>query len=145
MFNITYRTHSEIQYLRDYKQNKGSLVSTGANEYGLAISEIQNKNKRIILLEKIVDEGKPKKKFKIVDTLNIDNLKENEFALFGECERGEIPDRGIIAILKGNINDEDLESFTNVQKAWKVNIKTEKIELLTDLNGIECANSAYGI
>ena len=145
IFNITYRNHSEIEFLKDYKENAGSLVATGVNEYRLALSEIQNKNKRIILLEKIIDEGKPKKKFKIVDTLNINNLKEDEFILFGECGRTEIPNRGIIAILKGNVNNAELESFTDVQKAWEVNIKTEKMELLTDLSGIRCANSAYGI
>jgi hypothetical protein len=103
------------------------------------------KNKRIITLEKIIETGASQSKFQILDTLHINSLSEDEFISIGICENNGKADSRIITIIERPENAFNLETFSQVKKAWKANFKTEKIEKISKIKGIRCVNESYGI
>jgi len=147
IFDIVYRDIKNIEYFNDFDMNSGTVVNYKESKWEYALVEMQHKNKRIIILEKIIETGKPKKNYKILDTIHINNLTENEFTSVGICYDNDKEDSRIFTIINGNVNANhfDIELFTNIKRAWKANLETAKIEEVSDIKGISCMNEGYGI
>ncbi|GAL81554.1 hypothetical protein [Algibacter lectus] len=145
IFDFVFRDIKEIEYFSNFEVGTSSVINFEKSKWEYAISEMQNKQKRIIILEKIVETGKPEKKFQILDTIHINNFKTNEFMSFGVCQNNEKADSRIFTVIESSENDFDLEIYTNIKKAWKANLETKKIEEISDISGVNCMNESYGI
>ena len=145
IFDIVFRKIEDVEYFKDFQMNSGTVLNYGNSEWKYASSVLQNKNKRIITLEKIIETGESQSKFQILDTLHINNLTENEFISIGICEKNGKVDSRIITIIERPENAFNLKTFSEIKRAWKANFKTEKIEKISKIKGIRCMNESSGI
>lgn len=143
---IIYRDKNEIKELQKYQDAGGAVIEyaqdTSLNmEFGISQLIDTINNRTIILFEKFIDEkGNPKPKYQIIDTINIENLADNEAVEYCNCRQDTIRDSEIIAIIKR----EDKEYYTEIKKAWRADTKTGKIVPINNLKNINCENAAYG-
>jgi hypothetical protein len=143
---IIYRDKNEIKELLKYEDVGGAVIEFAqdtANNMDFGISQFMDtiNNKRIILFEKFIEEkGNPKPKYQIIDTLNIDNLKENENVEYCNCRQDTLPDSEIIAI----VEIEDKEYYNKIRKAWRADTKTGKIVPIIDTKKINCETAWQG-
>ena len=145
LFDIVFRKIEDVEYFKDFEKNSGTVINYENSKWEYAFVEMQNQNNRIIILEKIIETGEPKKKYQILDTIHINNVKENEFTSIGICQNNEKVDSRILAIIERTENDFDLEYYSKIKRAWKANLETKKIEKITEINEITCMNEGYGI
>lgn len=145
IFDVIYREIKDLEYFKNYEIGTSSVINYKESRWEYAFVEMINKEKRIIILEKIIETGRPKKNYQILDTIHINNFKANEFTSFGVCFNKENFDPRIFTIIEKTDNDFDLETFSNIIKAWKANLEVKKIEELYELNDISCTNEGYGI
>ena len=137
---IIYRDKNEIEELLKCKDLGGAVIEFAqdtANNMDFGISEFMDtiNNKRIILFEKYIHEkGYPNPKCQIIDTLNIDNLKENEIVQYCDCRQDTLQDSEIIAIAE----IEDKAYYNKIRKAWRADTKTCKIVPIIDTKKINC-------
>jgi hypothetical protein len=145
IFDFTFRKFTELEYFKDFEKYSGTVINYESSKWEYAFQVIQKGNQRMILFEKIIETGKPNKDFKILDTIVINDLKENEFISIGLCRKNGKFDSRIFTIIENDINNNEVEFFKKIKKAWKANLDTKKIEKLNKISGIECTNEGYGI
>tara|TARA_B110000908_G_C9970065_1_gene320723 strand:- start:60 stop:635 length:576 start_codon:yes stop_codon:yes gene_type:complete len=145
IFDKVFRKINEIEYFKNYENGISSVINYEESRWEYVFVEMVNNNKRIVILEKIVETGKHEKKYQILDTIHINNFKENEFTSFGVCQNNGKADSRIFTMIERTENDFDLEYYSKIKSAWKANLKTKKIEKTTEINGIMCMNESYGI
>jgi len=82
-----------------------------------------------------------KQKYKILDTINIGKLKDNEIIVCRVCRQDEVFDSEIIAIVIAD----DKDVFDRIVKAWRADTKTGRFTKIENLNKITCENEWYGV
>jgi len=145
IFDLSFRNFKELDFFKDYEKNVGTVINYKESKWEYSFQELQNGNRRVILFNKIIETGKPKKDFKILDTIVINNLKENEFISIGICSNSGEFDPRIIAVIEDDINSVELENFKNIKRAWKANLDSLRIERITEIEGIQCLNEGFGL
>jgi len=78
---------------------------------------------------------------KLLDTINIGKLKNEEQLSWGDCYQDTIWNPELIAIIIGK----DKEYFDKVVKAWRADTETKKIQLIDNPEGIIVYNEGYGL
>jgi len=139
MFGKVFREPSELPEFKGYEEFAGQVIDEikdGNGDYKLAISILQKGNKYILILEEILtpDEN-GKVKYKILDTVNVGNVKTDQFVTYNNCKQGADFDNQLIVLV--SMGDEDKEDYP-VLKAWRADSKTGKINPVTDLKAISC-------
>ena len=145
IFDIVFRKIEDVEYFKDFEENSGTVINYENSKWEYAFVEMQKQNNRIILLEKIIETGEPKKKYQILDTIHVNNITEKEFISIGICQNNEKVDSRIFAIIERTEDDFDLEYYSKIKKAWKANLNNKKIEKMSEISGITCMNEGYGI
>ena len=145
LYGIIYRDNNEVLQLKNFKEVGGSVMdgfTDNLGNYKFGISEFINNTKHILTFEQLIKEpDKPKSKFKILDTLNIDVIDRNGYVSYCTCRQDTIFDYEIIALV---IADEDKEFYNKIIKAWRADTKTGTILPIQNLAGINCVNPGYG-
>lgn len=145
IFDIVFRDIHEIKYFKNYKHRTSTIINYEEDKWDYAFVEMVNKNNRIVILEKIIETKQPQKKFQIIDTIHINNLKKHEFLSFGLCMKNRRLDSEIFTLIEGAESELDLEYYSKIKIAWKANLTTKKIEKMSQISGIKCKNESYGI
>jgi len=145
IFDIVYRKIEDIEYFNGFDKQSGSVINNEKNEWEYAFVEMKNQNNRIIILEKIIETGKPDKNYQILDTIHINNVTEKEFISIGVCLNNGKVDSRIFAIIERTENDFNLEYYSKVKRAWKANLENKKIEKMSEIKEITCNNEGYGV
>jgi len=145
IFEKVYIKHTEINSLKEYDGIQSTVIDLGKTEFEYGIEEIRKGDSIVLLFERLINDGKPIPKSKILDTILINNLKENEFISLGLCQKNKVYDGQILAIIERTKNDSDLEYHSNVIKAWKADVESKKFEMITELKEIECVNESFGL
>ncbi|WP_298289127.1 hypothetical protein [uncultured Lutibacter sp.] len=145
IFDIVFRKIEDVEYFKDFEKNSATVINYENSKWEYVFVEMQKQNNRIIVLEKIIETGEPKKKYQILDTIHVNNITEKEFVSIGVCQNNEKVDSRIFAIIERTENDFDLEYYSKIKKAWKANLDNKKIEKMSEINGITCMNEGYGI
>lgn len=140
IFEIQFRDITKLSDFKNYEELNETVLDYKDNKSEFALVEIQKNNNRVIVLEKIIETGEPTKNFQILDTIQINHLKESEFTYFNTCSEDGLYDPGLFTIIEETENDFDLENYTNIKKAWKINTKTKKIEPILNVKRIACLN-----
>lgn len=79
----------------------------------------------------------------ILDTIKLNNLRDNTFIITRDClEQGE-RNTSIVAMIEGDTNYREKESYSNIKRAWKINFQTNKLEEQTNIEEITCINDWY--
>ena len=145
LFDIVFRKIEDVEYFKDFEKNSGTVINYENSKWEYAFVEMQNENNRIVILEKIIETGEPKKKYQILDTIHINNITEKEFVSIGICQNNEKADSRIFAIIERTEDDFDLEYYSKIKKAWKANLNNKKIEKISEITEITCMNEGYGL
>lgn len=145
IFDFVFRNIEDLEYFKDFKKNSGTVINYENSKWEYAFIEMQKQSNRIIILERIIETGEPKKKYQILDTIHINNIPENEFISVGVCQDNGRIDSRIFAIIERVESDFDLEYYSNIKKAWKANLENKKIEKMSEVTEITCMNESYGI
>ncbi|MBL7935271.1 MAG: hypothetical protein JNM51_05615 [Bacteroidia bacterium] len=144
LHNKIYRNVDELLGIKYEGTPSGAMIQ-GNNirkdkEFG--ISHITLDKRNIITFEEIIREnGNPKPKYLVLDTINVDNLNKSEFITYCNCRRDSIDDSEIIALVEF---EEDTEYYHKIIKAWRADTKTGKITIIKNTKGINCINEGYG-
>ena len=147
LYGKVFRNINEIPELKDFTSMGGSVIDTGKTDKGdhrYGIGSYRDKNDFVICIfeEFLKAEEKGKVKYKILDTINIGQLKETEYFTYCNCRQDTIWDSEIIALV---VADHDNEYYDRIIKAWRANTKTGKIEVIKEKSGINCSNEGYGL
>ncbi|MBO9702259.1 MAG: hypothetical protein J7604_18765 [Sporocytophaga sp.] len=139
MFGKVFRDANELPDFKGYDEIGGSVIESSKDEEGdfrFGFTHLQKKDKHIIILDEI---SKPsengKVKFKILDTIYIDNVKENQFIAYGNCSQGNVSNEEIIALV---IDTDDENDYDKIIKAWYADTKNGRIKPITNTKGIKC-------
>ncbi|NNE68178.1 MAG: hypothetical protein HKN33_16560, partial [Pyrinomonadaceae bacterium] len=95
----------------------------------------------IWLEERVFSADQKKYTSKVFDVMNLPKVKKNQrLVLGGQCHLDGKPDSRFFAVAVY----EDKEYFTNLLKAWKVNVEAKKFES-AKIDRIKCENLEYGL
>src|SRR6266446_4215147 len=146
LYGVIYRDTKEVAQFKNYKDIGGSVIGNikdKSGDYEFGISYLTDSVRNILTFEKFVREpNNPQPKYLILDTINIDQLKENEYITFCDCRQDTISDPEIIAIV---IADDNKEYYYKIVKAWRADTKTGRITIIKNTKGINCINEGYGL
>lgn len=146
LYGIIYRHEKEVPQFKNYKDIGGSVIDNikdKSGNYEFGISHLTDSIRHILTFEQFIREpNNPQPKYQILDTINIDNIKENEFITYCNCRQETIFDPEIIALV---IADEDKEYYDKIVRAWRADTKAGKIILIENTTGINCINEGYGL
>lgn len=146
MNGIVFSDIAEIPELKGYVLDAGSVIDNIGKRpelFKYTVAQYSNnKNHLIILKELIKVAGSPKVKYKILDTLLTERVKQDEYLVICTCRLNGIDDTEIIAVVKA---DDDKAYYDVVVKAWRADTQSEKIVPITALNGIDCINIGFGM
>lgn len=146
LYGKFFRQITEIPELRNFTHMGGSVMDAGKTEngdyrYGIA-SFRDEKDFIICVFEEFLEATeKGKVNYKILDTINIGQIKETEYFTYCNCRQGTTWDSEIISLV---VADHDNEYYDRIIKAWRANTKTGKIEIIKNLKGINCSNEGFG-
>jgi hypothetical protein len=139
MFGKIYRNATELPEFKGYQEMGGSVIESTRNaegHYELGFSYLQKKDSHIVILEEIVQSDKKGEvMYKILDTIHVQHVKEDQFLTFVACSHDENFNEKLI-VLVSVIND--TVSDYKVVKAWLADTKTGRIKALADTKGINC-------
>ena len=145
IFEIVFRKIEDVEYFKDFVMNSATVINYEDSKWEYAFIEVQNQNKRIIIFERIIETGKPEKNHQILDTIHINDISKNEFISIGLCQNNEKEDSRIFSIIERTEDDFDLEYYSKIKSAWRVNLETKKIEKMAEISEITCMNEGYGV
>jgi len=140
LFGKTYRNIEDIPELHHWKDLGGSVIESsedanGEFRFGIGLFEDTNGNRVCTFEEFSNRDEQGKVKYKILDTINIGKLKDNELLTFCNCQRDTILDNEIIAVV---IYAENQWIYDKIVRAWRADTKTGKLLPINDLQGIYC-------
>ena len=135
LYGKEYRDLSDIPEFSDYKTLRGDMLTSDDNEKELCFEHYRNENNHNIgILAEIIGretlyENWNIAKYKLLDTISIGKITENEFLSIRRCDKDTITEEKTIII---SIVSEDKEFNRTIHNAWYVNLKTEKFEKIYD-------------
>lgn len=134
---ITYTRATDLEAYYNYQFLGGGVIAPlDNNEFN--ISQIRRDKRNIILFERGIIQG-DKVSFELLDTIIVDNLKENMYIAYQLCRKDTIDDSEIIALVKA----EHKQYYNTILKAWRADRKKRKI-IPIDIKNIDCFNEGYG-
>ena len=147
LYGKVYRNFADVPELANWVDVGGVLVNHGNNNFAISIARDQNNNIIFIFVE-IIRENEQRKE-KIIDTLNIGRLRNNEnYCLYcfkeNEIERSTADFNNVIGIYTDEY-DPDKDYFEEIVRAWRLNLKTGKFETIENLEEIKCPNDGAGV
>ena len=146
LYGIIYRLEKEVTQFKNYKDIGGSVIDNTKDEagnYKFGISHLTNNVRHILTFEQFIREpNNPQPRYQILDSINIDNIKEIEYITYCICRQDSIYDPQIIALV---IADEEQEYYDKIVRAWRADTETGEIVLIKNTKGINCINEGYGL
>lgn len=146
LYGKVFRDIEEIPELKNYKDIGGAVINSNKYEngdYRFGIAQLRNKNNQICILEEFIKsdiEGQVK--YKILDTIQIQNIKGDEFVTYCNCRKDKTWDYEIIALVNA---DEETEFYNKIITVWRADTKTGKIYKINNTKDIDCMNEGFGV
>ena len=140
IIGMEFQKFYEIERLSDYSKISDTTVYGNNSELKHGILHLRDKKNNLIILKSITLDSKNENRiYKILDTLIIPNLNKPELITIGYCQINEDSDKNLIAI----VDKTDSLKIQNIRKIWRANTSTNKIEIVNNLNGINCFNEWF--
>jgi hypothetical protein len=118
LYGIIYRHEREVPQFKNFKDIVGSVIANFKDKVGnyeFGISHLTDSIRHILSFEQFIREpNNPQPKYQILDTINIDNINENEYITYCNCRQDTIFDPQIVALV---IADEDEEYYDKIVRA----------------------------
>ena len=140
IIGMEFKKFNDIESLSNYSKVSDTSVYGTNSEAKHGILHLRDKKNSLIILNSItVDSKNENRIFKILDTLIIPNLNKPELITIGYCQTNENNDENLIAV----VDKTDSLKIQNIRKVWRANTSTNKIEIVNNLNGINCFNEWF--
>lgn len=140
IIGMEFQKFNEIDKLSDYTKISDTTVYGNNSEPKHGILHLRNNKNNLIIFKSItLDSKNENESFKILDTLMIPNLNQPELITIGYCQINENKDQNLIAI----VDKTDSLKIQNIRKIWRANTSTNKIEIVVNINGINCINEWF--
>jgi hypothetical protein len=148
---LQFRDINEVPMFKRYASLGGQVVGEADkhNNYSYAVEHIRDSVARqdVILFEKIIEQkGNPTPKFQIIDTICLRNIPGSLNLVYGCCHSKSTHRADFIIALVTNkfrYPDDVTRYYTEVTKAWQINIMRKKIDAITDTADIECFDENF--
>ena len=127
-------------YPKSHVEINGYLINDRNSNYAVFMTEKNNLQYFWLNKEVARKNNNENPIWKTLDILVITKLQKSYFYALGSCQLNQKLNDKIIALVK---YEESKQWLNQVKKAWLVNIKQEKIEIITP-EGISCANESWG-
>lgn len=135
-----FKSFSEIIELQKFNKVSDTVVYGTHENPKHSILHLNNDMQNLILFNSIaIESSNTKRLLKILDTLTIPDLKNSEFITIGYCQLNENNDENLIAI----VTKTDSLNIQHIKKVWRANTTTNIIEVVNNLNGINCFNEKF--
>ncbi len=130
---------NELKAFKDFKCQQSRTVE-GLYKSKFGLDHYKKDNINLIIFDEIVRYDKGKPIFKMLDILEIKDLKKDEEIDFTLCTLDKKTDNEIITIFK----HDDKDVFKKIIiKAWRANRNIGKFEIINDIKEIECIETEY--
>ena len=139
LFGKMYRDITDIPELNGWTSLGGAVIGLSRNDdrsfrFGISLFFDDN-NDRVLFFNEFVQDRR-----RILDTLHIGKLNDNEILTFALCRLNAERDCEIIAVAIR----EDKEFYDNIVRAWRANTDTGRFEKI-DIEGVDCQNEGWGV
>ena len=137
IIGMEFQKFNEIERLSNYSKISDTTVYVNNSELKHGILHLRDKKNNLIIFKNITLDSKNEDRiFKILDTLIIPNLNKPELITIGYCQIKQDNDQNLIAI----VDKTDSLKIQNIRKVWRANTITNKIEIVNNLDEINCFN-----
>lgn len=103
LYGIIYRDERDVPQFKNFRDVGGSVVHNINDtkiKYEFVISHLTDSFRNILIFEKFINKKDDSQtKYQILDTINIDNLKKNEYITYCNCRQDTLFDGEIIALV----------------------------------------------
>lgn len=136
LFEKEFKNIKDIPELKNYTFYGGSVIDFSKDkngDYKFGIGHYENNENHICILEEFLErDQKGKPTYKILDTLFVGKLREQEYLSYCNCRKDSTWDYEIISLV---IAEDEKNFFDKVVKAWRADTKTGKIRALENTSG----------
>ena len=142
IFETGFSDYRELEALKDYEKQIDTLVYMGIEQDSYRLLNLKKDRNYLVLFYKVTgknEQGTSQTIYQTLDTLMVNNLRQDERVTVGYCHHQDFYEGEILALVKGTGTTEVME----VVKVWRANPESEKIELLEDHDGLECINEYF--
>ena len=128
---------NELEEFKDFERGAGASIDQyfSIGLYG----NIKKENIYLVAFKKVKFEN-GQVRYQIIDTLLMDNLEPNHYIGIGDCRINGRVDKEIIVIYE---DEDDVEFYTKIKKAWRADRGLMKIVEI-DTTKIDFINEGYG-
>ncbi|TWO33942.1 hypothetical protein E1J38_003975 [Seonamhaeicola sediminis] len=140
IIGMEFQKFKEIERFSNYSKISDTVVYGNYSEPKHGILHLRNKKINLIIFKSInFDSENENRIFRILDTLVIPKLNKHEVITIGYCQRNDNNNENLIAIVEKT----DSLKIRNIRKVWTANTNTNKIEIVNNLNRINCFNEWF--
>ena len=134
-----FRNFKDIPQLKKFNKINDTTIYESNIEDKYEILHLKNKTNHLIIFKSITTDSVENVTYKVLDTLNILNLKKSEFITIGYCYMDNRDDSNIIAV----VDKTESLKIKNIKKVWRTNTASKKIERENNLTEINCFNEFF--
>ena len=129
----------KINELDRYAKVSDTVIYGNNLEPKHRIVHLRDPANNLIVFSGITYHADESTRYTILDTIIVQNLNRSEFITIGYCQVKEANDENLIAI----VDKTDSLKIQHIKKVWRANTTSNKIEIINDLNGINCFNEWF--
>jgi hypothetical protein len=148
LYGIVYRDIKEIMGLSNYTHLGGSVISSISKrkpdgDYRFALVQYKHNDDHYCFFVELLDRDESGKvNYKILDTVHVGKIREDEDLSICTCLQGTIPDDEIIAVVKSDFKK---EYYDEIVRAWRADTDNGKFRPIKHTREISCINEGYGV
>lgn len=139
IIGIEFQNYKQIDKLADYIKISDTTIYENDLDPKYGILHVRNQKNNLIIFNHISRDSIENIRYKILDTLTIQDLNTSELITIAYCQINNHNDENLIAI----VDKTDSLNIKNIKKVWRANTVSHKIETVTNLNGINCFNERF--
>ncbi len=141
-FETPFKDYRELEELSGYEKVSDTSMWDSRNSHDrYRLLQLQKGQNSLILFYRagLQHEEGDEISYLALDTLQVKDVGENEQITIGYCTKQGFPEGEIIAL----VEESDSLYVKSVIKAWRANKASEKMEVVEDLDRIDCINEFF--
>ena len=140
LIGMEFKHYKEIDLLAAYDKEIDTSIFENNMFSKHGILQLENLEGTLVIFKSTSYDTLENKIHRIIDTLAIDHLNQNEVVTVGYCQVDDNNDENLIAV----VVKADGWKIETVKKVWRANTKSNRIEVVDDISHISCINQYYG-
>ena len=139
IIGLGFQDFKQLHQLAGYTKVSDTVIYKNNLDPQHGILHLRNQTNNLVIFKRIFRDAMENKRYKILDTLIIQNPRKPEGITIGYCQLNNDNDENIIAIVEFTSGLE----IETIKKAWRANTSSNKIEVVNTVHGINCLNEFF--